>query len=127
MKSKRNSSRMDSSKSLKRASKKNSVRVSSKLESKLYDYEALNILRYEDFETLKVHNGDRDYHVETDRNFLTDVEKIAKIRKNIIFNIFDKKKQKVSDLDCDNIDFKARLHKDANVVNTNTNKSYEDL
>ena len=36
-------------------------------------YEALNILRYEDYETLKISTKDRDCHVETDKNFLADV------------------------------------------------------
>ena len=83
-KKKRNSSKM--------SNKRSSIRISKKLEESLKDYESLNVLRYETSETLKVCNWNREYYMETDKNFITDVEKIAKIRRNIIFNLFDKKK-----------------------------------
>ena len=52
----------------------------------------MNILRYENYETLKVCQADDKYQVETDANFIADVEKIAKVRRNVVLNILEFKK-----------------------------------
>ena len=69
---------------------RSSVRQTSKLYKHVKECESLNILRYESFETLRVFPENREYHIETDKNFRADVEKIANIRRNIILNIFEK-------------------------------------
>lgn len=44
-----------------------------KAREKKIDYESLNIIRYESFETLKICPENREFYIETDNTFIKDV------------------------------------------------------
>jgi hypothetical protein len=49
-----------------------------------------------------------------------DVRRIVKARENTIFNILNIQKSRLTDEQCDELDYRARLHSRANIVNQNT-------
>lgn len=71
--------------------KQNDSKKKRKTREKKIDYESLNIIRYESFETLKICPENREFYIETDKYFIKDVEDIAKIRKNTVLSFLDKK------------------------------------
>ena len=46
---------------------------------------------------MKVCEQDRNYYMETDKDFIHDVASIAKIRRNVVLNILDTKKSVLSE------------------------------
>lgn len=56
-------------------------------------------------------------YIETDKKFLKDVQRILAVRQNAIYNILNLDQSELSDKDCDELDFRARIHSKANIVN----------
>ena len=104
-----------------KSNKKKKEKLNKKLKEQLKDF---NILRYENYDTLKKSGADDQYYVETDSKFIEDVANIAKIRRNLVFSLLDIEKQNLTSEDLDEIDYKARIHRRANIVNTNTKKKF---
>ncbi len=50
----------------------------------------LNVLRYENYDTTKI-TPDSVYYIENDKKFIEDVRKIAKVKNNILIDLFKKK------------------------------------
>ena len=64
--------------------------------------------------------------MELDEEFIQDVRSIATIKQDLISNLeqYRKVKAEISSQQCDEIDFKARLHSNANIVNSNSARNY---
>lgn len=83
------------------------------------------MLRYHD--SIKS-DSNKEYYVETDLKFVSQIKTISKANQSVLVTLIDNiKKKKLTDEECDQIDFYARLHYKANVVNRNTDNEFSDV
>jgi hypothetical protein len=88
-----------------------------------FSMDKFQAIRFSQSETLKLSSDKRSYR-ELDHNFIEDVTSIAKTNDNLI-SIITRDTVELTDIQCEEIHYRGNLHREANIINSNTKLSFD--